>query len=175
VFLPPQPLLALTLHPHLAVQVVAHAHRPQHLVMIVVIVVQTAHQLVDMATTPKHLTIGLSHDLTNFSRRSNTKTKRDVKVGKGNSIVICAYLFHSCVLYMHRDGPLQVYFQAGKMIPHVVDPWIHLQQVFVTALSSEGHLQAVGLDDALENETETEARCFILIVCQVYALNIILQ
>jgi hypothetical protein len=114
----------------------------------------------------------VSHNVTRSSRRSTTRIGGGDRVEKGKSRTICCK-FSADVLYAHRDGPLQVYIRAGKMIPHIVNPWLNIQQVFTTGLSSDGHMQIERLSDALENDTEV--RYFFIIVCQVYALNIILQ
>ncbi len=59
--------------------------------------------------------------------------------------------------YTCRSGLLQVYIHAGKLIPHIVDPWLSIEQVFVTALTSEGHLQIEGWGQPRDTKTEEQA------------------
>ncbi|KAG6831421.1 hypothetical protein H0H92_010634 [Tricholoma furcatifolium] len=39
------------------------------------------------------------------------------------------------------SGPLRAYYRAGKLIPRVVDPWLKIDQIFMTALPLEGLMQ----------------------------------
>ena len=59
--------------------------------------------------------------------------------------------------YTCRSGPLQVYIRAGKLIPCIVDPWLSIEQVFVTALASKGHLQIEGWGQPCDTETKEQA------------------
>jgi hypothetical protein len=59
---------------------------------------------------------------------------------------------------MHRDGLLQVYFHAGKMILHLMNPWLHLQEVFIMGLTSQNISQIKRLGEAPVDEIESEAR-----------------
>jgi hypothetical protein len=36
------------------------------------------------------------------------------------------------------------------MIPRLVDPWLHIQELFTAALSSEGRFRVEGLGEARE-------------------------
>ncbi|KAG6825179.1 hypothetical protein H0H92_004460 [Tricholoma furcatifolium] len=38
-------------------------------------------------------------------------------------------------------GPLRAYYRAGKLIPRVVNPWLKIDQIFMTALPLEGLMQ----------------------------------
>jgi hypothetical protein len=44
------------------------------------------------------------------------------------------------------------------MIPRLVNPWLHLQEVFVTGLSSQNNSQISGFDELPADETGSEAR-----------------
>lgn len=61
-----------------------------------------------------------------------------------NSHTICA-----------RKGALQPYYRAGKLIPRTIDPWMNIEQIFMTALAQEGLLK---VDDDTESLTEEDAR-----------------
>jgi hypothetical protein len=65
---------------------------------------------------------------------------------------------------MHRSGLLQVYIHAGKLIPRTVDPWLSIEQIFVTALTSEGLLQIEGWGEARNTETEEQA-AYVHVLC----------
>jgi hypothetical protein len=74
------------------------------------------------------------------------------------------------VLYAHHDrtGPLQVYHRAGKLIPRLVDPWLDIEQIFMTGLTAEDQLRIDGWHRPVEDETADEARyfsCLLLSIC----------
>jgi hypothetical protein len=74
------------------------------------------------------------------------------------------------VLYAHHDrmGPLQVYHRAGKLIPRLVDPWLDIEQIFMTGLTAEDQLQIDGWCRPVEDETADKARyfsCLLLSIC----------
>ncbi|XP_006456661.1 hypothetical protein AGABI2DRAFT_181181, partial [Agaricus bisporus var. bisporus H97] len=53
-----------------------------------------------------------------------------------------------------KKGALQPYYRVGKLIPHTIDPWMNIEQIFMTALAQEGLLK---VDDDTESLTEEDA------------------